>query len=219
MTAYGPVETLARLTANIITIQDRTSEKLNRAVLNSDVNLIRDYYRAGSESLQDTLEAILRTDNVQLLNDFVRSTKQVTDGAIRENGNLINTPVLKYGLWRNAFKCVLFLKGLGVNLDCVRLTSYWMPWRKTSWTLSGLFWRKPQLRRTTPVPGRPPRKETLRPWTWSCSASLSPAMPWRKAQGADSFTSVPGRREKVHLTGFEYPATLNIIIVLRCPLW
>ena len=121
MTAYGPVETLARLTANIITIQDRTSEKLNRAVLNCDVNLIRDYYRAGSESLQDTLEAILRTDNVQLLNDFVRSTEEVTDGAIRENGKWKwETPVLKYGLWRNAFRCVLFLKGLGVNLDCVK---------------------------------------------------------------------------------------------------
>ena len=115
----GAVATLVMETGTCFTVEDTCSEKLGRAVSDSDVKVIRDLYRSGMESLQGTLQAIVRTDNVQLLNCFVESM-EVTDGAISDNGKPINIPVLRYAIKKSALKCVLALKRVGVNTDCVR---------------------------------------------------------------------------------------------------
>ena len=116
----GAVATLVSQATNIsLDIADFCSEKLSRAVIDSDVNVIRELHQSGSETLQDTLQAIVKSDNDQLLKSFVE-TIEVTDGAIREHGNPINSPVLRYAIKKSALKCVLALMRVGVDTECVR---------------------------------------------------------------------------------------------------
>ena len=116
----GAVATLVREATNIsFDVADVCSERLSRAVIDNDVNVIRELHKSGSESLQDTLQAIVKSDNDQLLKSFVE-TIEVTDGAIREHGNPINSPVLRYAIKKSALKCVLALMRVGVDTECVK---------------------------------------------------------------------------------------------------
>ena len=114
------LEILVREATNIsLNVPDIISEQLNRAVSENDVNVIRELHKSGSESLEDTLKAIVRSDNDELLSSLVE-TIDVTDGAIRDKGSSINCPVLRYAIKRSALKCVWAFMKNGVNTDCVR---------------------------------------------------------------------------------------------------
>ena len=45
---------------------------------------------------------------------------EVTDGAIRDNGDTINTPVLLFAIRWSSLRCVLTLMRRGVSTECVR---------------------------------------------------------------------------------------------------
>jgi len=101
-------------------VTDICSERLRRAVEKEDVSVIRELHQSGSESLQDTLQAIVRIDNDQLLNSTLENI-EVTDGTIRDKGIPINTSVLSYAVKRSALRCVSVLMQAGVSItDYVR---------------------------------------------------------------------------------------------------
>ena len=85
----------------------------------NDVSGIREFIRSGKESVQDTLKAIFKIDNEQVLNSIVENI-EVTDGAIKEQGNTINTTVLFSAIRWKSWRCVLTLMRRGVSTDCVR---------------------------------------------------------------------------------------------------
>ena len=96
-------------------------ERLDRAVTDNNVSVIRELHQSGEESLEDTLKAIVKTDNAQLLNTVVEKIEiEVTDGAIRDDGNPINTPILQYAIEKSALKCILAFMSRGVCTDCIR---------------------------------------------------------------------------------------------------
>ena len=114
------VKHLVRETTHLTLVPDLISERLTRAVVDNDVNVINELHRSGSESLEDTLMAIVKSDNDELLTSIV-DTIEITDGAITtDNGNHINTPVLRYAIKRSALKCVRAFMRRGVSTDSVR---------------------------------------------------------------------------------------------------
>ena len=120
----GAVESLLRKATLVCILPPemmKDHERLNRAVTDNNVSEIRELFRSGVESLEDTLKAIVKTDNAQLLNNVVEKVEiEVTDGAIRDKGNPINTPVLKYAIEKSALKCVRAFMSRGVCTDGIR---------------------------------------------------------------------------------------------------
>ena len=85
-----------------------------------DVSVIRELHQSGSESLQDTLQAIVKRDNDQLLNSTLENI-EVTGGTIRDKGIPITTSVLSYAVKKSALRCVSVLMQAGVSItDYVR---------------------------------------------------------------------------------------------------
>ena len=120
----GAVECLLRKATLVCILPPeiiKDHERLNRAVTDNNVSVIRELHQSGEESLEDTLKAIVKTDNAQLLNTVVEKIKiEVTDGAIRDDGNPINTPILKYAIEKSALKCLRAFISRGVCTDSIR---------------------------------------------------------------------------------------------------
>ena len=122
----GAVESLLRKATLVCILPPETikvHERLDRAVSDNNVSEIRELFRSGVESLEDTLKAILKTDNAQLLNTVVEKIDiEFTDGAIRDEGNPIpiNTPILKYAIEKSALKCLRAFMSRGVCTDSIR---------------------------------------------------------------------------------------------------
>ena len=120
----GAVESLLRKATLVCILPPeiiKDHERLDRAVTDNNVSVIRELHQSGEESLEDTLKAIVKTDNAQLLDTVVEKIKiEVTDGAIRDDGNPINTPILKYAIEKSALKCLRAFMSRGVSTDCIK---------------------------------------------------------------------------------------------------
>ena len=90
----GAVESLLRKATLVCILPPemmKDHERLNRAVTDKNVTEIRELFRSEVESLEDTLKAIVKTDNAQLLNNVVERVEiEVTDGDIKSVFNLVD---------------------------------------------------------------------------------------------------------------------------------